>query len=184
MDLLNSILNAQGGQAVDQLGAHLGLDRSQTTAAIQQLLPALAGGLSQNAAQPGGLENLMRALATGTHQQYVDDPSRLAQPSAIQDGNKILGHVLGSKEASRSVAAQAAASTGIGANVLERMLPMLASLAMGAMSQRGASQSWFDGASTAGGGGLLGMLAPMLDRNRDGSVTDDVLGMLGQAFRK
>lgn len=184
MDLLNTILNAQGGQAVDQLGEHVGLDRAQTVNAIQQLLPALAGGLSRNATQPGGLESLMAALASGTHQQYVNDPSQLAQPAAIQDGNNILGHILGSKDVSRSVAAQAAANTGIGADVLKRMLPMLASLAMGAMSQRGATQSWFGGASTPSGGGLLGMLAPMLDRNRDGSVADDVMGMLGQAFRK
>jgi hypothetical protein len=183
MDLLNTILNAQGGQAVDQLGEHVGLDRSQTMAAIQNLLPALAGGLAKNAAQPGGLDSLMAALASGAHQQYVNDPSQLAQPAAIQDGNNILGHILGSKDVSRSVAAQAAASTGIGPDVLQRMLPMLASLAMGAMSQRGASQSWFNG-SAPSGGGLLSMLAPMLDRNGDGSVADDVMGMLGRAFRK
>ncbi len=87
MDLLNTILNAQDGHAVDQLGAHVGLDRSQTVAAIQNLLPALAGGLSKNAAQPGGLESLMAALANGTHPQYVNDPSQLAQPAAIQAGN-------------------------------------------------------------------------------------------------
>ena len=30
------------------------------------------------------------------------------------------------------------------------------------------------------GGGLLDMLTPMLDRDRDGSVVDDVTGMLGK----
>ncbi|MEO8482376.1 MAG: DUF937 domain-containing protein [Acidobacteriota bacterium] len=183
MDLLNTILNAQGGRAVDQIGEHVGLDRAQTVSAIETLLPSLAGGLSRNAAQPGGLESLVAALASGAHQQYVSDPSQLAQPAAIQDGNNILGHILGSKDASRGVAAEAAATTGIGADVLRKMLPMLASLAMGAMSQRGAARSWFGGSST-GGGGLMGMLAPMLDRNRDGSVGDDLMGMLGQAFKK
>jgi len=182
MDLLNSILNAQGGQAVDQLGGHVGLDRDQTVAAIQNLLPALAGGLSKNALQPGGLESLTAALAGGAHQRYLEDPSQLAQPAAIQEGNGILGHIFGSQDASRAIATQAAAQTGIGADVLKRMLPMLATLAMGAMSQQHSTQSGAAGA--AQGGGLLGMLAPMLDRNRDGSVADDVLGMLGQAFRK
>jgi hypothetical protein len=32
----------------------------------------------------------------------------------------------------------------------------------------------------AAGGGLLDMLTPMLDRDRDGSVVDDVAGMLGK----
>lgn len=183
MDLLNAILNAQSGQAVDQLGAQVGLDRNQTVAAIQQLLPALTGGLARNASQPGGLDSLMNALANGGHQRYVDDPSQLAQPAAVDDGNGILGHILGSKDASRAVAAQAAATTGLGADVLKRLLPMLASLAMGTMSQRGASQSWFNGAAS-GGGGLLDALTPMLDRNRDGSVADDVMGMLGQVFKR
>jgi hypothetical protein len=31
-------------------------------------------------------------------------------------------------------------------------------------------------------GGLLDMLTPMLDSDRDGSITDDVLGMLGKTF--
>jgi hypothetical protein len=32
--------------------------------------------------------------------------------------------------------------------------------------------------------GLLGMLSPMLDYNRDGSVVDDVLGMASRFFQK
>ena len=35
-------------------------------------------------------------------------------------------------------------------------------------------------ASLSAGGGLLGMLAPMLDANRDGSMVNDVIGMLGR----
>ena len=31
--------------------------------------------------------------------------------------------------------------------------------------------------AAASGGGLLDMLTPMLDRNRDGSAMDDILGM-------
>jgi hypothetical protein len=47
------------------------------------------------------------------------------------DGNGILGHILGSKDVSRQVAAQASARTGIGADVLKKMLPLVATLAMG-----------------------------------------------------
>jgi len=34
--------------------------------------------------------------------------------------------------------------------------------------------------ATGSGGGLLSMLTPLLDQNRDGSVVDDVMGMLGK----
>ena len=37
-------------------------------------------------------------------------------------------------------------------------------------------------ASATSGGGILGMLTPLLDRNRDGSVVDDVLSHAGKLF--
>ena len=130
---------------------------------------------------PGGLEGLMTALAGGTHQRYIDDPSTLTDAATVQDGNGILGHILGSKDVSRQVAAQASAQTGIDANVLKRMLPLVATLAMGALSKQTAGGARADTAAAAPG--LLGMLTPLLDSNRDGSVADDVMGMVGKFLR-
>jgi hypothetical protein len=175
MDLLQSVLNAQNGAAVAAIGQQFGLDQNQTTTAVAQLMPALAAGLSRNATQPGGLEGLLGALAGGGHQRYLDDPSSLTDAATIQDGNGILGHILGSKDVSRQVAATASARSGVGADVLKKMLPLVATLAMGALSRQATTRG---GATTAAAPGLLGMLTPLLDSNRDGSVADDVLGML------
>jgi hypothetical protein len=164
MDLLQTILNAKDGRAVDDLGRNLGLDRDQTVSAIQGLMPALAGAMATNAAKPGGLENLESALTSGGHSRYLDDPAQVAQPEAIQDGNGILGHLFGSKDVSRQVASGAAAQTGIGADVLKRMLPMLATLAMGALAHR-ATRSPSGNVQlnpSGGGGGLMDMLGPLL----------------------
>jgi len=87
MDLLQTILNAQDGEAVQRLGDQVGLDPNQTMAAVQQLVPALAAGLSHNTTQPGGLDALVAALSGGGHQQYLDDPSRLGAAETLQDGN-------------------------------------------------------------------------------------------------
>ena len=38
------------------------------------------------------------------------------------------------------------------------------------------------GVGLPGGGGLMDMLGPMLDTNRDGSMMDDVAGMLGKVL--
>jgi hypothetical protein len=175
MDLLQSVLTAQNGAAVATLGRQFGLDPQQTTAAVAQLMPALAAGLSRNATQPGGLEGLMAALAGGGHQRYLEDPSILLAPETVRDGNGILGHILGSKDVSRQVATEASARSGIGTDVLKRMLPLVATLAMGAMSRQTAARG---APTTAAAPGLLGMLTPLLDSNRDGSVADDVMGML------
>ena len=181
MDLLQTILNAQNGRAVDDLGQNLGLDRTQTVSAIQGLMPALAGAMATNAAQPGGLESLEAALSGGAHSRYLDNPSQLAQPDAIQDGNGILGHLFGSKEVSRQVASGASASTGIGADVLKKMLPMLASLAMGALAQRATRSSTGNvqlSPSAGSGGGLMDMLGPLLGGG-GGGLGGALGGMLG-----
>ena len=180
MDLLQTVLNARDGNAVAELGRNFGLDQGQSAAAVGQLLPALAAGLSHNTAQPGGLEGLIAALAGGAHERYLEDPSAVAGTGAVQDGNGILGHILGSKDVSRQVAARASAQTGIGADVLQKMLPLVATLAMGALARQTAGRR---ASAAPADSGVLGMLTPLLDSNKDGSVTDDVMGMLGKFLR-
>jgi hypothetical protein len=178
MDL---ILNEKNGAAVSQLASQFGLNENQATSAVQNLIPALAGGLQRNISQ-GGLEDLLGALKNGQHQRYLEEPSALNSEDARAEGNGILGHILGSKDVSRQVAAQAATRTGISEPVLKQMLPVVASLAMGALSrQTGRSAA---AAATGGGAGILGMLTPLLDRNHDGSVVDDVLGSVSRLFQK
>lgn len=181
MNLLDAILSAQGGGAVSNLSRKFNLSDDQTISAISSLLPALSSGLQRNLSAEGGLDSLLGALSSGRHQRYVEDPASLDDESTVQDGNGILGHILGSKDVSRQVAAQASEQTGVGADVLKRMLPLLATMVMGSLSQRAAAAP--AQAQAGAGEGILGMLTPMLDGNRDGSIADDVVGMLGKLFR-
>jgi hypothetical protein len=180
MNILEAILNAQNGGAARRMGERFGLDEQQVASAVSALVPALAGGFQRNMTSEGGLDALLGALGSGQHQRYVDDPETLAQPETISDGNGILGHVFGSKDVSRQVAARAAAQTGIGEGILKQMLPMVAAMMMGSMSK----QRMQAATPATAGSGLLGMLAPMLDSNRDGSIADDVMGMVGKMFTK
>jgi len=182
MNLADLILQAQDGGAVRQLSGQFGLGQDQTQSAISALLPMLAGALRQNTSNEGGLEGLMGALQSGRHERYVDDPSSLASPDTVADGNGILSHLFGSKEVSREVASRASAQTGIGADVLKQMLPLVASMVMGGLSKQTSQGASLGQASS--GGGILDMLTPMLDRNRDGSAVDDVLGMAARFFSR
>ncbi|HEX8031432.1 MAG TPA: DUF937 domain-containing protein [Vicinamibacterales bacterium] len=178
MNILESIIHAQDGAAVKQLGSQVGLAPDQTNAALAALVPALAAGFQRNMQNQGGLDSLLSALNSGSHGQYVDNPAILSQQTAVDDGNGILGHLLGSKEVSREVANRASAQTGINPAILKQLLPLAATLMMGAMAKRSASASAMPAGLGQSGGGLMDMLAPMLDQNRDGSIVDDVLGRL------
>ena len=183
MNILESILNAHDGAAVRQLGSEVGLGPDQATAALSALVPALAAGFQRNMQSPGGLESLTAALSSGHHSQYLDNPATLGDPSTVTDGNGILGHLLGSKDVSREVASRAASQTGISADVLKRLLPLAATLMMGAFSKQSSRTGAMGAGMGAPGGGLASMLTPLLDRNRDGSIMDDVASMMNRFMK-
>jgi len=136
ISLMDMLSGPQGAPAKQQLGQQFGLDENMTQMALKALLPALSAGLQRNAQQPGGLQALMGALQSGGHDRYLDNPQSLSQRGAVDDGNGILGHLLGSKDMSRSVASHASQRTGIGGDLLKKMLPVVAAMAMGSLSKQ------------------------------------------------
>jgi len=176
MNLLDTVLGSGNGAVVKQLAGQFGLSDSQTQSAIAQLLPALTAGLQRNTAQEAGLRALDGALDSGKHQRYLEDPSLLAQAATLTDGNSILGHLLGSKDVSRAVADRAAGNTGLDTGVLKQMLPMLATVAMGALGEQRSESGGVDQVQ-GGAASALGMLNSFLDADKDGSAIDDVAGM-------
>lgn len=178
MDILETVMKAGGGAVVQQMAKNFGVGESQAQGALGQLLPALARGLTRNASSSEGLSSLLGALTKGNHQKYIDDPSMLSGQAAVDDGNGILGHIFGSKDVSRSVASRAAEKTGVGADILKKMLPIVASLAMGALGKKAGS---LGGNNAQASSGLSGF-ASFLDFDNDGSIADDLLGMVAKRF--
>ena len=151
MDLLDLLKAAGGGDSVGQLSDAVGLGSSDTSKLIAALAPALMGGLTKNAGNSSGLDSLRSALQRGGHDRYIDKPDLMRSDDTRLDGNKILGHILGSKDVSRQVATTAEKDTGIDASLIKKALPLVATLAMGAMSKKS------DAGRTSGLGDLLGM---------------------------
>ena len=182
MNLLDMIMNAQNGDVVRQMANNFQLDEGQARSAIGALVPALSKGFSNNAASSQGLDDLIGALSRGNHSRYIERPAELTEQAAVVEGNGILGHIFGSKDVSREVASRAAERSGVDSGVLKKMLPLLASAAMGAMAKRGFASAPNQLAGDQGGG-LGGLLAGFLDADKDGSILDDVIGMAGRFMR-
>ncbi len=191
MDLLNMVLAATKGDALGSLAKQHNLSTDQTSDILAQLLPALTSKLQNNVEQENGLESLLGALGKGNHQRYVDDPNMLSESASLLDGNKILGHLLGSKDASRQVASQVASSTGVGSSIIKKLLPMAATMLMGAMSKGAQSNGMLDmlaGAVSGGknnSGGLLGsVMGSLLGGGRNKAGAGDIVGSLLKGFLK
>ena len=177
---LTDLLQATGGiDGIDKLAGSLGLDSDETSRLVEALGPALMRGVQKNTTSDDGVAGLRRALETGGHDRYIDNPELLDADDTRIDGNKILGHIFGSKDVSRNVAAAAAGETGIDTGLIKKALPLLATLTMGALSKK--SSAGRDLASAAGGRlGSLGDLIGGLAGSKSG--LDDILGMARRLF--
>jgi hypothetical protein len=172
MDLLNQ---AGGSGSIGALSKQLGIGSSDAGKLVEALGPALARGLQKQTENPATLDGLTKALASGNHQRYLDEPESVGGNDAVIDGNKILGHLFGSKDVSRNVAAQAAEQTGMESSLIKKALPILAGLAMGALSKKGQSAD--------GGSDLGGLLGNLLGGGGNGGLDlDDVLGLARKFF--
>lgn len=140
LNLFEMLANAQNGNGVDALARQFNLSQQQTQAAMQALLPAFSQGLKRNTADPYGVGAFLSALSTGQHARYFDDAQNAFSRQGLAEGNDILGQLFGSKDLSRAVAAQAAQATGIGQQVLQQMLPVMAAMIMGGLFKQSTNQ--------------------------------------------
>lgn len=190
MNILDMI-NGNDGAAVQQIATQFGLSPEQAKAAMSALLPFVTAGLQRETATKGEA-GVAAALASGNHETYIAQPEVLANPETTVAGNAILGHIFGSKDVSRQVAAGAAQKTGIDPATLQKMLPVIATIVMGILAQRSKNAGAGAGGATVpqtgpnsgANTGLGGILGSLLDRDRDGSVIDDLAGMMGGALRQ
>jgi hypothetical protein len=150
--MIEMLLNSGNTSPLSQLSSKYGISEEQARQAIESLAPALSIGMKRNVASPMGAGSFIEALSSGRHERYADQPDLALSDDGVAEGNKILGHVLGSKDVSRAVALQASQATGMGQSVLKQILPVIASMVMGSMF-KGAKQG-----TSGGGGGILGQI--------------------------
>jgi hypothetical protein len=161
--LFDMLAQAQNGNGMQALAQQYGLSMQQTQAAVAALLPAFSQGLQRNTADPYGLGAFMTAMASGQHAKYFEDATRAFSPQGVDEGNGILGHLFGSKDLSRAVASQAAQASGVSQQVLQQMLPAIASMVMGGLFKQTTGQMQAAG-GFGGGNNPLGEIIEQMMR--------------------
>ncbi len=194
LDLLSSDL---GKTIISGVAGSTGQDVGKTGSVLAMGLPVLMKAMQRNAATPQGAEGLMGALSGKHDGSILDNLGGLfsggVNADVMQDGGKILNHVLGSKASGveQVIGQKTGMDVGAVGNILKTATPIL----MGFLGK----QSRQNGVSNANGlgsllGGMLGgndnqqeqsFLEKILDADGDGSVIDDVAGMfLNQGGQK
>jgi hypothetical protein len=193
MSLLEMLQQHIGGQAVDHISQKLGADRGTTGNAIDAALPLLLSAVARNASNPQQAQSLDRAVSQNHDGSILNDVPGFISRAETGQGAGILNHILGGKQ--QAVQNGLSQATGLDTGKTSQLLTMLAPLVMGALGKAKQERNLdAGGLSTMLAGehehlkesapGVMGALGRFLDHGNDGSVMDDVSGMLGKAFGK
>ncbi|PKQ45580.1 DUF937 domain-containing protein [Confluentibacter flavum] len=187
LDLLNSDL---GKTIVSGVSNETNQPQSKTQDVLTMALPVLMAAMKRNAATPQGAEGLMSALNSKHDGSILDNIGGLFSGGVgndvMEDGSKILGHVLGSKQ--QNVQMAISQKSGIDVNSVAQILKVAAPILLGVLGNQAKKQH----VNSPSGlesllGGMLGgnsakneqsFLESILDADGDGSVIDDVTGMV------
>ena len=174
MNITDLLFDKQNSSAITQFANKFDVSEAQARDAISSLAPSLSRGLGHHSQSEIGRGGILDALKTGNHSRYLDNPDLLGSNQNRDDGNSILGHIFGNKEVSRHVTNEASKKTGIGGTLLKKMLPVIATMVMASLGKKVFGGNKSAPAQQQSGGGLL---TQILDKDKDGSMIDDVLGM-------
>ncbi|WP_422091756.1 DUF937 domain-containing protein [Tenacibaculum ovolyticum] len=186
LDLLNSDL---GKSIISGVAGSTGQDTNKTSSVLTMALPVLMKAMQRNSATPEGAEGLMGALNKhdgGILDNLGDLFGGGVNDNVLQDGSNILKHVLGNKQqgVEQVIGQKSGMDSGAVASILKTAAPIL----MGVLGKQ-SRQNNVGNSSDLGGllGGLLGgnsaqkeqsFLEQILDADGDGSIVDDVAGMV------
>jgi hypothetical protein len=153
---------------ISAIGRQFGLDDEQTRAALDALVPVVAAGMRRTAQSPEGLQEVLRQVLTGGYDGSLDDDRAVSFERAKPAGDEVLGQIFGDKQVSREVAQQLSATSGVGAAILKKLLPIVATMVLGTLAKRMGSGGAMAGEqvpqprSDGGGGGLGDILRDVL----------------------
>ncbi len=185
LDLLNSDL---GKQIISGVSNDTNQSQSKTSDVMSMALPLLMGAMKKNASSPEGAEGLMNALNTKHDGSILDNLGSLFEGgvdnSVKQDGAGILKNVLGNSE--NNVTNAISQKSGLDSGAVMNILKVAAPLVLGYLGKQKQQQQVQSSSGIEGLlGGILGgdnkqqsMIESLLDGNNDGSVIDDLAGMM------
>ena len=190
------------GGLMDQLNEQIGADdRRKTTVASSAILSSLMGAMARNAADPQGAQALGSALERDHDGSLLDNLGALLGGRSAQsapslsprtlNGGGILDHILGNRrdETVEEVSRKSGLSSGQVMKLMVTLAPILLSMMGRAKRQSNADagslgstlNDFLNGNRTAPRQPRqspdLGLAEQLLDRNRDGNIMDDILGM-------
>jgi len=195
-DLFEMILSQLGNDTVNSMSERVNENPANTQKAIQNAIPILVNALARNSSSSEGANSLLGALDKDHDGSILNDLTGFLANPAVANGSGILKHVLGGNRS--KVETYLSKSSGISLGSAGNLLEMLAPILMGFLGKQNRS--------TGSGGGIIDILQSvlnkgqssgqqqetqqesifnkLLDKDNDGSITDDILDIGTSIFGK
>ncbi|HMB61625.1 MAG TPA: DUF937 domain-containing protein [Eudoraea sp.] len=193
--LLDLLSSPMGKQLVSGVAGQTGQSENKTAEVLGMAMPLLLGAMKKNTAEPQGAEGLMNALSSRHDGSILDNLGGLfgggVDSNVLDDGAGILGHVLGARQP--KVENALSQKSGLDAATIANILKIAAPILMGFLGRQKAQSNVSDanGLNTLLGSMLGGqpqqnqsLIESLLDSDGDGSILDDVAGMVVGAKSK
>lgn len=199
MDLMNLLQGQVSDNLVNFLGEQAGVeDKEKTAVATQGIVSTLISALAKNASTPEGAQSLNNALERDHDGSILDNligtlsgNNQPQQPKAL-DGMGILSHLLGDKQ--NNAAQMIGQNSGLDSGKVMNLMTMLAPIVMGMLGKTKQQNGLDVGGiasllmntrnNQANQNPMMNIATQFLDRDGDGSMLDDVAGMIGGFFKK
>lgn len=182
-NLLGSLLSE--GQTLEDIARKVGANPTDVKKAATMSLPTLVEALNKNAQDEEKRASLNKALEDHS-EDNVENLQGFLNNMDLEDGQKMLGHILGGKKS--QVESNISKSSGLSSGQVTGLLAMLAPILIGMLGKKkkeeniskdslpdltGSLGNILGGGS---GGGLMDMAKKVLDKDQDGSFLDDLMG--------
>ncbi|MBS9463628.1 DUF937 domain-containing protein [Flagellimonas sp. 389] len=189
--LLDLLTSPMGKQLISGVSGQTGQPENKTAEVLSMAMPLLMGAMKKNTSTPGGAQGLMSALSSKHDGGILDDLGGLfgggVDQGVMDDGAGILGHVFGAKQP--QVENALSSKSGIDAGSISQILKIAAPILLGYLGKQTKQQNVNSPDGLNGLlGGLMGgntaadkqqsLIESFLDSDGDGSIMDDLAGMV------
>lgn len=187
LDLLNSPM---GKQLISGVAGQTGQPENKTSDVLSMAMPLILGAMKKNvSSSPQGAQGLMSALSNKHDGSILDNLGGFfgggVDDKVMNEGAGILGHVFGG--AQPQVESALSQKSGMDMGSIGSILKIAAPIVMGMLGKQTRQNNVQDASGMNSLlGGLLGgqpkqnqsLITTLLDADGDGSILDDVAGMV------
>lgn len=186
-NILNSVLENLGDQGIEKIANSVGVDKDTAGSLIKTMGPVVLAKMGRNTESSDQLASLNQAIEKDHNGDIFNRVDDLVNPDVDTKGDKIMNHIFGGSE---SVITKAIAEkTGVSDDSASGLMGMIGPLVLGQIGKmKSDSSNSFDmsmlgdllskerqEAEKDESNMLMSLAKNFLDKDGDGSITDDVI---------